>query len=91
MIFLGLLIFIFGGLSLINNRKHLLLLLLSLEFCILGLFTLLIIVISLRICEILVFYLIVVVCEASLGLSVLVLNIFYYGLDYALANSLIVC
>lgn len=77
-------IFICGGLRFSIKRKHLLLILLSLEFIVLSLFFGLILYFKYFIIENF-FVLIFIrfrVCEGALGLSLLVLIIRTYGNDY---------
>lgn len=77
-------IFIRGGISFSIKRKHLLLILLSLEFIVVSLFFGLIIFLKYILIENF-FVLIFIrfrVCEGALGLSLLVLIIRMYGNDY---------
>lgn len=76
--------FLIGGVIYCLNRKHLLIMLLMLEFIILNLFML--IVVYLRIIGLDYYYLIlffvISVCEGVLGLSLLVYMIRFLGNDY---------
>nr|ALO76664.1 NADH deshydrogenase subunit 4L [Ceratocanthus sp. CER01] len=75
--------FISGLFSFCLNRKHLLLMLLSLEFIILSLFFNLSMIISFLGYEsFLMIFLSISVCEGALGLSVLVSMIRTHGNDY---------
>jgi hypothetical protein len=65
--------------------------LLSLEIVILGLFLILSFLILGSSLEIIIFYLVMVVCEASLGLSILVMSVFFYGVDYLRGISFLRC
>lgn len=76
--------FYIGVLSFVLNRKHLLTLLLSLEFIIITLYFGLILYINIYIYEFffLIIFLTIRVCERALGLSILVVIIRIYGNDY---------
>nr|QRM17306.1 NADH dehydrogenase subunit 4L [Cordylepherus sp. YY-2021] len=78
------LMFIFGCLSFSFKRKHLLLMLLSLEFIVLSLFYGLMLYFSLMYYEnyFIMIFLSFSVCEGALGLSLLVLMIRTHGNDY---------
>nr|QLD97007.1 NADH dehydrogenase subunit 4L [Proknekalia peringueyi] len=92
MIVLGLLLFFFGLMSLVINHKHFLMLLLCFELMYLGAFILLLQMVVLSECFlILILYLIMIVCEASLGLSILVMSIYFYGSDKLGVFSLLKC
>lgn len=75
--FIGLLVFCF-------NCKHLLLILMSLEFIALSLYFILFIFLSIGGFDyyLSIIYLTIAVCEGSLGLSILVAIIRSYGNDY---------
>nr|YP_009480289.1 NADH dehydrogenase subunit 4L [Argas walkerae]AIZ58500.1 NADH dehydrogenase subunit 4L [Argas walkerae] len=82
MMIVGMVSFMFGLLSFLMNHKHLLMLLLCFEFMYLCVFILLIMVVGMTGMLLnVVIFLIVIVCEASLGLSLLVLSVFFYGSD----------
>uniref|UniRef100_UPI0030E0CE61 NADH dehydrogenase subunit 4L n=1 Tax=Poecilochirus mrciaki TaxID=3127720 RepID=UPI0030E0CE61 len=91
MVSFGLVLFFFGLVSLVYNRKHLLVLLLSLELVMLGVFLLLADCVMVSMSELMVFYLVLVVCEASLGLGVLVMAVFFYGSDHLSSYSMLSC
>nr|AGW80445.1 NADH dehydrogenase subunit 4L [Prosopocoilus astacoides blanchardi] len=76
--------FLMGLLSFCLNRKHMLLMLLSLEFVVVSLFLGLYIYLCVYGLEFyfLMIYLTISVCEGALGLSVLVLLMRTYGNDY---------
>nr|AIZ58681.1 NADH dehydrogenase subunit 4L [Ornithodoros pavimentosus]AIZ58694.1 NADH dehydrogenase subunit 4L [Ornithodoros pavimentosus] len=81
-----------GGLSVVMNRKHVLLMMLSLEFMYLG--VLVSIIFTCGVTEfflMMLVFMIVVVCEAGLGLSVLVLSVYFHGNDKLQAISLLSC
>nr|UAM92185.1 NADH dehydrogenase subunit 4L [Geosesarma faustum] len=86
MIFCGLWMFI-------SYNKHLLNLLLSLEFMMLGIFWLLSLQISNVGSEIyfILFFLTLVVCEGALGLSLLVLIVRSHGNDYFKSFNVLEC
>lgn len=79
-----LIIFIVGNIIFVSKHKHLLVVLLRLEFIVLRLF--LLIIIYLRIINynlyILIIFLVFSVCEGALGLSILVTIIRTHGNDY---------
>uniref|UniRef100_UPI0030E0D0FF NADH dehydrogenase subunit 4L n=1 Tax=Poecilochirus davydovae TaxID=3128885 RepID=UPI0030E0D0FF len=91
MVLFGFIFFSFGVLSLVFNRKHLLTLLLSLELMMLGVFLLLVNDIMVSMVELIVFYLVLVVCEASLGLGLLVMSVYFYGTDHVGSYSVLSC
>jgi len=91
MILIGSVIFIFSLVSFIYNRKHLLLMLLSLEFGVVGGFVLMSIILKRGLIELIIFYFVLVVCEASLGLSILVIIVFFFGNDYTISKGLLEC
>nr|ADO60479.1 NADH dehydrogenase subunit 4L [Peploptera acromialis] len=84
-----LVMFMSGLISFSVYRKHLLLMLLSLEFLVLSIFIGLFIYLSMIGYDnfFSLIYLTMSVCEASLGLSVLVLMIRSHGNDYILSLS----
>lgn len=77
-------IFIFGNIIFISKHKHLLIVLLRLEFIVLRIFFLLIIYLSCIEYDIyiLIIFLLFSVCEGALGLSILVSIIRTHGNDY---------
>nr|YP_009480276.1 NADH dehydrogenase subunit 4L [Navis striatus]AIZ58461.1 NADH dehydrogenase subunit 4L [Navis striatus]AIZ58474.1 NADH dehydrogenase subunit 4L [Navis striatus]AMX74128.1 NADH dehydrogenase subunit 4L [Navis striatus]QLD97033.1 NADH dehydrogenase subunit 4L [Navis striatus]QLD97046.1 NADH dehydrogenase subunit 4L [Navis striatus] len=92
MIVLGLFFFSFGLLSLLINHKHFLMLLLCFELMYLGIFILLLqMTVLLSFFLNLILYLIIIVCEASLGVSILVASVYYYGNDKLGVFSLLKC
>jgi len=91
MVLVGLVILIIGVFSLVRNRNHILVLLLSLEFIILGVFLVLLSYLVAGATELIVFYLVVVVCEASLGLGVLIMIVYFFGSDLLGSLSLLRC
>lgn len=78
------LIFVVGNFIFISKHKHLLIVLLSLEFIVLSIFFF--ILIYLRVIDfdiyILIVFLVFSVCEGALGLSILVSIIRTHGNDY---------
>ena len=91
MIWYSLVLFIGGVYSLIVRWKHILRILLSLELIILGIFLFLLTFIISNSIEVIVFYLIVVICEARLGLSVIIIRVYYYGRDFLVRYSMLRC
>jgi len=88
---LRLFIFFSGAFSLILNRRHILVLLLSLEYIILGLFFALVQQIFLFTIETLIFFFVLVVCEASLGLRILIIAVYFYGEGNLSSYSVLRC
>nr|YP_009369714.1 NADH dehydrogenase subunit 4L [Pseudophyllus titan]ARO46869.1 NADH dehydrogenase subunit 4L [Pseudophyllus titan] len=76
-----------------SNRKHLLAMLLSLEFIVLSMFLMLFILLGLFDNEIyfLMIFLSFCVCEGALGLSVMVLLIRTHGNDFFQSFSILQC
>lgn len=97
MIFINLIlsfvIFIFGTLVFVSNRKHLLITLLSLEFIVLRLFIFLFTFLHLYNFEIyfLILFLTFRVCEGALGLSILVSIIRTHGNNYFQSFNILLC
>lgn len=77
-------IFIIGNLIFVSKHKHLLIILLSLEFIVLTIFLFMLIVLSFINYNIyiLIVFLVFAVCEGALGLSILVSIIRTHGNDY---------
>ena len=88
-----LLIFFIGTIVFVRNLKHLLLILLSLEFMVLSLFIYLIIFLGFFCFEqyFRIFFLVYSVCEGALGLSILVILIRTHGNDYFQTFSILKC
>jgi len=82
-----------GLISFISNRKHLLSILLSLEFIVLGLFLILFIYLCIIDYEnfLRIIFLTFSVCEGALGLSILVSLIRTHGNDYFQSFSVLQC
>nr|YP_009731677.1 NADH dehydrogenase subunit 4L [Gynanisa maja]QHR79505.1 NADH dehydrogenase subunit 4L [Gynanisa maja] len=76
--------FIIGNLIFISKNKHLLIILLSLEFIVLSIFFLLLMLLSFMEYDMymLMIFLVFTVCEGALGLSILVSMIRTHGNDY---------
>lgn len=88
------LIIIISGLTIfLSNQKHLLIILLRLEFIVLGLFLILFIFLKLFNYEIyfLIIFLIFSVCEGVLGLSILVSIIRTHGNNYFQSLNILLC
>nr|QOE17386.1 NADH dehydrogenase subunit 4L [Chelipoda sp. YD3012] len=85
--------FLIGILVFVSNRKHLLSMLLSLEFIVLSLFFLLFIYLSYLGYESFfsMMFLTFSVCEGALGLSILVSMIRTHGNDYFQSFSVLQC
>nr|QBF44138.1 NADH dehydrogenase subunit 4L [Chaoborus sp. ZK-2019] len=85
--------FFSGCVVFVSNLKHLLLMLLSLEFMVLSLFMFLLVYLNLFFVEqyFCMFYLVFTVCEGALGLSILVSLIRTHGNDYFQSFSILQC
>nr|YP_009536342.1 NADH dehydrogenase subunit 4L [Ornithodoros tholozani]AYN50607.1 NADH dehydrogenase subunit 4L [Ornithodoros tholozani] len=92
MMLFGLIVYFSGLMSLMFNQKHLLMVLMCLEFMYLGV---LINVVMVMGCKDLfidaLMFMILVVCEAGLGLGVLVSSVYFYGSDSLNIMSLLKC
>nr|AYM85173.1 NADH dehydrogenase subunit 4L [Galerucella sp. EMHAU-15070821] len=86
---LGLFMFMFGAVSFVVNRKHLLMMLLSLEFIVVVLYLNLFFYLSLMAYEYFfsMVFLTMTVCEGALGLSILILMVRVHGNDYITSFS----
>nr|YP_010875353.1 NADH dehydrogenase subunit 4L [Nycteribia allotopa]WGW15007.1 NADH dehydrogenase subunit 4L [Nycteribia allotopa] len=75
--------FLMGMLVFIKNKKHLLMMLLSLEYMVLSLFMIMYMYISMmfNMYFLLMIFLVMTVCEGVLGLSILVSMVRMYGND----------
>lgn len=93
LLFLSFFLFFSGCVVFVRNLKHLLLILISLEFIVLSLFMYLLIYLNLFFLEqyFCIFYLVFTVCEGALGLSVLVSLIRSHGNDYFQSFSVLQC
>nr|QHQ98556.1 NADH dehydrogenase subunit 4L [Parasitus wangdunqingi] len=91
MVSFGVILFFSGLFSLVYNRKHMLVLLLSLELMMLGIFMMMMNYVMAAMIEMIVFYLVLVVCEASLGLGVLIMSVYFYGSDHLSSYSVLSC
>nr|YP_010327112.1 NADH dehydrogenase subunit 4L [Abrostola triplasia]UNP54374.1 NADH dehydrogenase subunit 4L [Abrostola triplasia] len=82
--FVFIIMFIVGNLIFISKHKHLLIVLLSLEFIVLGIFFFMMIYLSFIEYDMymLMLFLVFSVCEGVLGLSILVSMIRTHGNDY---------
>nr|AEP27697.1 NADH dehydrogenase subunit 4L [Rhopalapion longirostre] len=89
--FVVIFMFIAGLVGFSLKRKHMLLMLLSLEFVVVSLFLMMIMSFSLMTYEYFfsMVYLTFSVCEGALGLAMLVLMIRTYGNDYIMTFSLL--
>nr|YP_009480315.1 NADH dehydrogenase subunit 4L [Ornithodoros savignyi]AIZ58733.1 NADH dehydrogenase subunit 4L [Ornithodoros savignyi]AIZ58746.1 NADH dehydrogenase subunit 4L [Ornithodoros savignyi] len=86
-------IFVFsGGFSMLMNRSHVLLMMLSLEMMYLGVMVEIVVVCGMGdFFLMLLVFMVMVVCEASLGLSILVLSVYFYGSDSFQVINLLGC
>nr|YP_010998214.1 NADH dehydrogenase subunit 4L [Vibrissina turrita]WEG23107.1 NADH dehydrogenase subunit 4L [Compsilura concinnata]WPJ85702.1 NADH dehydrogenase subunit 4L [Vibrissina turrita] len=90
---LSIILFFMGVFTFVSNRKHLLSMLLSLEYIVLSLFFLLFIYLNLINCESFfsMLFLVFSVCEGALGLSILVSMIRTHGNDYFQSFNILQC
>nr|QUL58807.1 NADH dehydrogenase subunit 4L [Sarcophaga polystylata] len=86
-------LFILGVFTFVSNRKHLLSMLLSLEYIVLSLFLLLFIYLNMLNFEFFfsMMFLTFSVCEGALGLSILVSMIRTHGNDYFQSFNILQC
>lgn len=92
MIFIGFMLVFSGLLALMSNRKHVLNMLLSLEFIILGLVWLMIMFLAIfNNYYLLLYFFVFAVCEGALGLRLIVVLIRTYGSDLLLNLGLVQC
>nr|YP_009560418.1 NADH dehydrogenase subunit 4L [Peckia collusor]QAB06074.1 NADH dehydrogenase subunit 4L [Peckia collusor] len=86
-------LFIMGVFTFVSNRKHLLSMLLSLEYIVLSLFLLLFIYLNMFNFEFFfsMMFLTFSVCEGALGLSILVSMIRTHGNDYFQSFNILQC
>lgn len=91
--FLYFYLFLIGVFSFVFIRKHLLSILLRLEFIALSLFILLVLFLKIINFEVylLMFFLVFIVCEGSLGISILVSLIRTHGNDYISRFRILQC
>nr|YP_010535528.1 NADH dehydrogenase subunit 4L [Ornithodoros erraticus]UYB78284.1 NADH dehydrogenase subunit 4L [Ornithodoros erraticus]UYB78297.1 NADH dehydrogenase subunit 4L [Ornithodoros erraticus] len=92
MLMVGMIMYMFGGFTLIINQSHILMVLLCLEFMYLGILYTVVLLMSFSECFVsIIVFMILVVCEAGLGLSILVMSVFFYGNDKLSAISILKC
>nr|YP_010046721.1 NADH dehydrogenase subunit 4L [Aedes alternans]QPJ78665.1 NADH dehydrogenase subunit 4L [Aedes alternans] len=93
MYYLMIIMFLFSCIVFISSQKHLLCMLLSLEFMVLMLFMLLFMYLNFMNYELYfsMFFLTFCVCEGVLGLSILVSMIRTHGNDYFQSFSILQC
>nr|YP_011002850.1 NADH dehydrogenase subunit 4L [Trichopoda pennipes]WPQ70567.1 NADH dehydrogenase subunit 4L [Trichopoda pennipes]WPQ70574.1 NADH dehydrogenase subunit 4L [Trichopoda pennipes] len=86
-------LFIMGLVTFVSSRKHLLSMLLSLEYIVLSLFLMLFIYLNIVNYEnfFMMMFLTFSVCEGALGISVLVSMIRTYGNDYFQSFNILQC
>nr|QNE85799.1 NADH dehydrogenase subunit 4L [Tipula flavolineata] len=86
-------LFLSGAMVFVFNCKHLLVMLLSLEFMVLSVFMLMVIYLSLYNYEMFfsMLYLTFCVCEGALGVSILVFMIRTHGNDYFNSFNVLQC
>nr|QJD22107.1 NADH dehydrogenase subunit 4L [Amblyomma testudinarium]UNO54310.1 NADH dehydrogenase subunit 4L [Amblyomma sp.] len=91
MLMLVMLLYFVGVISLILNRFHLMMILLSMEFMYMSMMILLLFFFCLTNMMSIFVFLISIVCEASMGLSLLVMFNFFYGNEMINSLNLIKC
>nr|UFI48274.1 NADH dehydrogenase subunit 4L [Gymnosoma dolycoridis] len=86
-------LFMMGLFTFVSNRKHLLSMLLSLEYIVLSLFLMLFIYLNMNNYEIFfsMMFLTFSVCEGALGISILVSMIRTHGNDYFQSFNILQC
>nr|YP_008082682.1 NADH dehydrogenase subunit 4L [Danaus plexippus]AGL76307.1 NADH dehydrogenase subunit 4L [Danaus plexippus] len=91
MYMMSLIMFMVGNMIFVSKHKHLLVVLLSLEFIVLSLFLLMMMYLSMINYNLymLMIFLVFSVCEGALGLSILVTMIRTHGNDYFQSFNLI--
>nr|YP_010947341.1 NADH dehydrogenase subunit 4L [Mustilizans shennongi]WGO62366.1 NADH dehydrogenase subunit 4L [Mustilizans shennongi] len=91
MLMVSLIMYFIGALIFVSQNKHLLIVLLSLEFMVLSVFFLLLLLLSFINYDMymLMVFLVFSVCEGALGLSILVSMIRTHGNDYFQSFSLL--
>nr|QJF47666.1 NADH dehydrogenase subunit 4L [Plebejus argus] len=91
MIFIVMFMFLIGNMIFVSKKKHLLIMLMSLEFIVLSLYFLLMLYLMNIMFNMymLMIFLVLTVCEGALGLSILVSMIRTHGNDYFQSFSLI--
>nr|YP_006234440.1 NADH dehydrogenase subunit 4L [Amblyomma fimbriatum]AET63088.1 NADH dehydrogenase subunit 4L [Amblyomma fimbriatum] len=87
----SLVLYLIGVISLILNRFHLIMILMSLEFIYMSIMILMLFVFSLMNIMNVYMYLVSIVCEASMGLCLLVFFNFFYGNELINSFNLMKC
>nr|UOK09822.1 NADH dehydrogenase subunit 4L [Ixodes confusus] len=80
-----------GLLVMMVNRSHVMIILLCFEYMYLGIFITMIFLLMFFSLVKVILFLIIIVCEASLGLGMLVFMNFYYGNDKLSSTILVKC
>nr|YP_009527967.1 NADH dehydrogenase subunit 4L [Ornithodoros sonrai]AYN50620.1 NADH dehydrogenase subunit 4L [Ornithodoros sonrai] len=92
MLMVGMIMYLMGIFTLLINQSHILMVLLCLEFMYLGVLYTVVLLMNLKECFVsIIVFMILVVCEAGLGLSILVMSVFFYGNDKLSAVSILKC
>nr|YP_009239739.1 NADH dehydrogenase subunit 4L [Chilo sacchariphagus]AMM06340.1 NADH dehydrogenase subunit 4L [Chilo sacchariphagus] len=91
MLMVSIIMFLVGNMIFVSKHKHLLLVLLSLEFMVLGIFFQMLIMLSFINLDLyfLMVFLVFSVCEGALGLSIMVSMIRTHGNDYFQSFSML--
>lgn len=94
LVFIGsILIFYFGIVLFFTLKKHILLMLLTLEFISLVILIILINFLTIYIYDtrIIIYFIIIIVCEAVIGLVLLTLIVRTHGSDYSKSSFILIC
>nr|WCH58162.1 NADH dehydrogenase subunit 4L [Scelimena sp. 1 JL-2023a] len=93
MVLYSLAIFLSGFYVFVSVREHLLLLLLSLEYMVLGIFFYIFLYLNFYgyVGSFLIIFLVFTVCEGALGLSILVSMVRFCGNDYVHSSFMFLC
>nr|QLD96968.1 NADH dehydrogenase subunit 4L [Chiropterargas confusus] len=90
MLSVGVMIYLVGMTSMLMKRVHMLLMMLCLEFMNMGVLYSVYVNLSYKYYHInFISFLVFMVCEAGLGLSILVINVYFYGNDKISLLSLV--
>nr|YP_011017351.1 NADH dehydrogenase subunit 4L [Amblyomma dubitatum]WQF69014.1 NADH dehydrogenase subunit 4L [Amblyomma dubitatum] len=91
MMMMTMMLYLIGVISLIFNRNHLMLILMSIEFMYMSMMILISFIFSVVNMMNIFVFLTTIVCEAALGLSLLVFFNFFYGNEMMNSFNLIKC
>nr|QHQ98505.1 NADH dehydrogenase subunit 4L [Coleolaelaps cf. liui XFX-2019] len=86
---MGLFVFVVGMVSFVKHQKHVLMMLLSMEMMMVGIYFFMVMFLVSEMYEMFIMFLVMVVCEAMLGLSLMVNMVSYYGSDLIMSYSFV--